>query len=69
MLVAAAGVAAPVDIDRAWTVGTSLDPGPFALLDEMGKDAFLAAFRQHAARGWCDPDKADTVIRYLEEAE
>ena len=68
VLVAAAGVAAPVDIDRAWTVGTSLDRGPFALLDEMGKDAFLAAFRQHVARGWFDPDKALTVIGYFEEA-
>jgi 3-hydroxybutyryl-CoA dehydrogenase len=67
VLVAAADVAEPVDIDRAWTVGTSLDRGPFALLDEMGKGAFLEAFRQHVARGWFDPDNAHTVIGYCEE--
>lgn len=34
-------VASTEEIDRAWTVGMSLDIGPFGILDDMGSDAFL----------------------------
>ena len=69
VLVAAAGVAETGDIDKAWTVGTSLDRGPFAILGDMGNSTFLAAFKQHVASGWFDPDKGKVVINYLADEQ
>lgn len=69
VLVAAAGVAETGDIDRAWTVGTSLDKGPFTILGDMGNTAFLVAFEQHVASGWFDPELAKIVNNYFAEAK
>jgi 3-hydroxyacyl-CoA dehydrogenase len=41
ILLASNDIASPEEIDRAWTVGMTLDTGPFALLEEMGAVAFL----------------------------
>ena len=65
VLVAAAGVAEPEEIDRAWMVGTSLDKGPFAVLEEVGPDIFLDAFEVFAAAGGFNPDNAKIVSRYF----
>jgi 3-hydroxybutyryl-CoA dehydrogenase len=40
VLLAAGGIAEPAVIDRAWMVATTLDQGPFAILDELGIDEF-----------------------------
>lgn len=65
VLVAAAEVAEPMAIDMAWKVGTSLDKGPFEILDELGSAAFLEAFAQHLAAGRFDPERGQLVVDYL----
>lgn len=67
LVVTASGVADPVDIDRAWTVGMALDRGPFGILQQMGAAEFLVQFNQHVAAGQFDPDKARLVREYLNE--
>ena len=64
VLVAAAGVAEPAEIDRAWMVGTSLDKGPFAVLEEVGPDVFIDAFEVFAAASGFNPDNASIVRHY-----
>jgi 3-hydroxyacyl-CoA dehydrogenase len=63
--VAAADVAEPVDIDRAWKVGTNLDQGPFEILAELGTANFVEQFERHTAAGWFDPDNARIVLDYF----
>jgi 3-hydroxybutyryl-CoA dehydrogenase len=62
--VAAAGVAEPAEIDMAWKVGTSLDKGPFTILDELGTDLFVDKFKQHVAAGRFDQANSQTVLHY-----
>jgi enoyl-CoA hydratase / 3-hydroxyacyl-CoA dehydrogenase len=69
IVVAAAGVAEPAEIDRAWMVGTSLDKGPFAVLEEVGPDVFIDAFEVFAAASGFNPDNARIVSRYFAEAD
>jgi 3-hydroxyacyl-CoA dehydrogenase len=65
IVVAAHDVADPADIDKAWMVGTSLDTGPFAILEDIGVSQFLAMFTEHVAAGRFDPDRAQLVKDYL----
>jgi len=65
VVVAAHDVADPEDIDKAWMVGTSLDTGPFAILEQMGVAQFLAMFTGHVAAGRFNPGKARLVMEYL----
>ena len=69
VLVAAADVAAPVDIDKAWKVGMSLAEGPFEILQGMGSAAFLQQFEQHVAAGRFNPENAQIVKRYFDNIE
>lgn len=69
ILVAAADVAEPADIDKAWMVGTSLDRGPFAILEDIGPAAFLEAFEPHAAAGRFAQDNARIVMDYIAAIE
>lgn len=50
-LLAAAGVADPVDIDRAWVAAMGLDIGPLELLDRIGLVEFLVMSREHVDAG------------------
>ena len=65
VVVAAHDVADPADIDKAWVVGTSLDTGPYALLEQMGVPQFLSMFTEHVAAGRFDPERARLVMEYL----
>lgn len=65
VVVAANDVADPEDIDKAWIVGTSLDTGPFAILEQMGVAQFLAMFTEHVAAGRFNPERARLVMEYL----
>jgi len=65
VVVAANDVADPDDIDKAWMVGTSLDTGPFAILEQMGVAQFLAMFGEHVAAGRFNPARARLVTEYL----
>ena len=67
ILVAAAGVADPEDIDRAWTVGTYLDAGPFALLEQMGEAPFRTLLARELGAGRLDPAKARKVMSWLDD--
>jgi len=65
VVLAALDVAEPVDIDRAWTVGTHLDAGPFTVLEHMGRAAFLQLLAQQVAAGRFDAHKSRMVEAYL----
>lgn len=58
ILLASNDIASPEEIDRAWTVGMTLDTGPFAILEEMG----FPAFRQLLASDANTASPADTEI-------
>ena len=66
VLVAQNGVADPEDIDRAWMVATSLDIGPFGLLDQLGIDRFLVALESQVELGLFHPETAGLVTGYLQ---
>ena len=65
ILVAAAGVAEPEDIDRAWTVGVSLNTGPFEILQQLGATEFLQRFSRHVDSGWFDAGRAEKVAAFV----
>jgi 3-hydroxybutyryl-CoA dehydrogenase len=67
ILLASGDIASPDEIDRAWTVGMTLDTGPFALLEEMGSAAFLQLLASDA--NTLLPSETKTVARYLEQSE
>ena len=64
-LIAAAGVAEPEDIDRAWKTGTYLDTGPFRILEAVGVPDFLLTLDSEVAAGRFDRDRARRVGEYL----
>ena len=64
--VAAADIVNPVEIDRAWMIGTSLDKGPFGVLRTMGSDAFIVMLEGLVAAGGFSADDAALVRAYLQ---
>lgn len=64
-LIAAADVAEPADIDRAWKTGTFLDAGPFAMLAQLGVAEFVQILEDEVTAGRFIGDRADRAIRYL----
>jgi 3-hydroxybutyryl-CoA dehydrogenase len=67
VMLAATEVAEPAEIDRAWTVGMSLDTGPFAMLDEMGVDAFFELLDSQT--GFMQPADLDMAEKFLRQRE
>lgn len=67
VMLAVTDVAEPQEIDRAWTVGMSLDTGPFALLDEMGVDAFLELLDSQS--GFMQPEELQMAEKFLRQRE
>jgi 3-hydroxybutyryl-CoA dehydrogenase len=65
ILIADKDVASPLQIDRAWMVGTHLDIGPFGILDAMGVDCFLMIYRVQVELGLFSEANAVVVERYL----
>ena len=65
LVVAQAGVADAADIDLAWTAGASMDTGPFAILEQIGVEAFGQRFARHLATGRFAPERALLVEQYL----
>ena len=63
---AALEVADPADIDRAWTVATSLDIGPFGILAQMGTPAFQKTLDAETASGRFPSTRARIVEAYLQ---
>jgi 3-hydroxybutyryl-CoA dehydrogenase len=62
---AAEDVAAPADIDRAWTVGTYLDQGPFSILATMGASELQQALAAELESHRIDADTAGRVREWL----
>jgi 3-hydroxybutyryl-CoA dehydrogenase len=67
ILLAANDVLPPAEIDRAWTVGMSLEKGPFSMLDDMGVDSFIALLGSAASA--LSPEQAEQVKQYLRRQE
>ena len=69
VLVAARGVVDPAAVDLAWTVGTYLDTGPFALLADMGQASFITALKQEVASNRFSAEEAKELMHFLSETE
>jgi 3-hydroxybutyryl-CoA dehydrogenase len=64
VLLASKGIAAPEEIDRSWMAATTLDAGPFGILDAMGIDTFLAV--SNASPSLLAPVDLDRVRDFLQ---
>lgn len=62
ILLAAQEVAPPHEIDRAWMAATTLDIGPFGILDQVGFDAFLNGLNQADT----DPEELSAITAFLQ---
>jgi 3-hydroxybutyryl-CoA dehydrogenase len=67
ILLASNDIASPEEIDRAWTVGMTLDTGPFALLEKMGSAAFLQLLASDA--NTLLPAETELVAQYMAQSE
>ena len=67
ILLASNDIASPEEIDRAWTVGMTLDTGPFTLLEEMGSATFLQLLASDA--NTLLPAETELVEQYLVQSE
>ena len=65
LALAAQSVAEPEDVDRAWMVGTFLDTGPFTMLEQTGRESFLAALAGEVAAGRISPEQSRVAETYL----
>lgn len=64
--IAAADVADPEEIDRAWMLSFSLPRGPFGALDDIGTAEFLESYRQYVAANVLPIHQAEIVSEYLQ---
>ena len=67
ILLASNDIVSPEEIDRAWTIGMTLDTGPFAILEEMGSAAFLQLLASDA--NTLSPVETELVEQYLAQSE
>jgi len=67
ILIAEKQVAAPETIDLAWTVATSLDKGPFEILQEMGADQFMGILQSQFEQPFCDPSAVAIAAKQVAE--
>ncbi len=65
IIIASNGVAETAEIDRAWRVSFSVPQGPFAALDDMGTNAFLATRQELVAEGLLSGEPAQQIALYL----
>jgi hypothetical protein len=62
---AANEIASPEVIDGAWKVGMSVSKGPFDLLKEQGREAFLQQLDAQLQQGWFSDELALPIKVYL----
>ena len=55
------------EIDRAWTVGMTLETGPFTMLGKIGRDAFLQLLGGAAA--FFTVDEMAVIKNYLAQTD
>ena len=67
ILLASKDIASSAEIDRAWSVGMTLDKGPFEILDEMGVDGFRQLLLGELNA--LSPEETKTVLDYLQQHE
>ena len=65
ILLASNDIASSAEIDRAWSVGMTLDKGPFAILDEIGVDGFRQLLLGEL--NTLSPEESKTVLDYLQQ--
>ncbi len=65
VLLASRDIASPEEIDRAWTVGMTLDTGPFAILGDMGPAAFMQLLSSDA--NTLTPAETKIIEDYVEQ--
>lgn len=69
ILIAAADVLDPVDIDRAWTVGMYMPQGPFAALSHLGVPAFTELMTTQAELKRFDSQRAAQALDYIKHSQ
>jgi enoyl-CoA hydratase/3-hydroxyacyl-CoA dehydrogenase len=67
ILIAEKQVATQETIDLAWTVATSLDKGPFEILQEMGVEQFMGILQSEFEEPFHDPSVVAIAAKYLAE--
>jgi 3-hydroxybutyryl-CoA dehydrogenase len=65
VLLASRDIASPEEIDRAWTVGMTLDTGPFAILGDIGTAAFMQLLASDA--NTLTPAETKIIEDYVEQ--
>lgn len=65
VLIASKGVTEPDNVDMAWTVGTHLSTGPFALVARFGEAAVASLLADHESAGRISTNDANSVREYL----
>lgn len=65
LVIAAHDVLEPDDIDRAWMTGMFQSTGPFAVLEEIGADAFMAMLAEQVNAGFFSASRAHAAAGYL----
>lgn len=68
ILIASREVVTPEDVDRAWTIGTKLELGPFAILDAMGHEEFMLMYSGLASVGLFSARNTELVAAYLQKS-
>ncbi|MFK8051159.1 MAG: 3-hydroxyacyl-CoA dehydrogenase NAD-binding domain-containing protein [Halioglobus sp.] len=67
IVIAQEQIAEPAQIDRAWIASFSVPNGPFAVLEEMGFDAFASIYSDLRERGLFTGDSVVRVETFLKE--
>ncbi|MGI9265619.1 MAG: 3-hydroxyacyl-CoA dehydrogenase NAD-binding domain-containing protein [Gammaproteobacteria bacterium] len=66
VMIALANVADPEDIDRTWQVATELEHGPFDLLEQVGREAFIEISREvHKQLPLLTAEESEQVEAYI----
>jgi 3-hydroxybutyryl-CoA dehydrogenase len=67
VLVASKDVVSAEDVDRAWTIGTRLDAGPFEILEAIGQEQFMTMYSGLASVGLFTERNVSLVADYLQK--
>ena len=68
VMIALANVADREDIDRTWQVATELEHGPFGLLEQIGREAFVEISREvHKQLPLLSAEESEQVEAYIKQ--
>ena len=54
------------DINKVWTIGTSLKKGPIDILDNMGKENFKKQYKNWVNKEYISPRSSEIILRLID---